>query len=350
MDAAATSAPAPPPAPAPAPPPATAADAAALLEAERDRHRARAARFGTAFVDPASVNPAARALDRRARLTKPGFATGIDVLDPAEQAKAAARAARFGVDPAAALSARRAAPPLPDPAEEAAKRARAARFGGTYVPPDVTGQMEVDLVAPRTEVDPSIPRRPDAVHLYGVDTLSTRDALAYFSEYGPTFVEWINDSSCNVLFADAGSAARALVGSGVPLPPEEGDPLCGVDAGGQAAVARFLWHRGPDFKKPGQAEGLPLLFRMAAVTDVRPPRGGGGGGASGDQPASRRLWQSSGGRRGGGGGRREGRRPAAGGVRKPRQRDRPASRTLAGAAGDVAMREAEVVVQGVDVI
>jgi len=34
------------------------------------------------------------------------------------------------------------------------------------------------------------------VYLYGVDVMSTKDCLQYFDDYGPTLVEWINDSSC----------------------------------------------------------------------------------------------------------------------------------------------------------
>lgn len=41
------------------------------------------------------------------------------------------------------------------------------------------------------------------------------------AEYGPTFVEWINDSSCNVLFADPHTAKRAIFGLGKPLPPAD---------------------------------------------------------------------------------------------------------------------------------
>ena len=41
------------------------------------------------------------------------------------------------------------------------------------------------------------------------------------AEYGPTFVEWINDSSCNVLFAGQHTAKRAIFGLGKPLPPAD---------------------------------------------------------------------------------------------------------------------------------
>lgn len=62
------------------------------------------------------------------------------------------------------------------------------------------------------------------------EVLPTRpsDCLKYFEEFGPVFVEWLNDSACNVLFADPPSAKRAMVGRGRPLPPTEGTPGAGV--------------------------------------------------------------------------------------------------------------------------
>ena len=87
--------------------------------------------------------------------------------------------------------------------------------------------------------------RPECVYLYGCDTLSTSDCMGappaaschafelavhcavpfpafssnrgifgagYFREWCPVFVEWINDSSCNVVFADAFTAQRAMNG------------------------------------------------------------------------------------------------------------------------------------------
>jgi hypothetical protein len=46
------------------------------------------------------------------------------------------------------------------------------------------------------EAAADIERRYDALYVYGVDKLSTENIFEYFTEYGPTFVEWINDSSC----------------------------------------------------------------------------------------------------------------------------------------------------------
>ncbi|KAF6002778.1 hypothetical protein F1559_003357 [Cyanidiococcus yangmingshanensis] len=66
--------------------------------------------------------------------------------------------------------------------------------------------------------------RPEALHLYGVDRLSTRDLKRYFVEnecIEPSWIEWINDSSCNAVFADEHTAnwvlARLTIGP--PIEP-----------------------------------------------------------------------------------------------------------------------------------
>ena len=41
--------------------------------------------------------------------------------------------------------------------------------------------------------------RSEALHLYGVDDMSTEDVLELFSLYGPGNVEWINDKSCEMV-------------------------------------------------------------------------------------------------------------------------------------------------------
>ena len=103
--------------------------------------------------------------------------------------------------------------------DELKKRARAARFQTAY--DDGEGLMDVDLLEERRPLPPpgAAARRPEAIHVYGVDVLSTSDILRYFSEWGPTYVEWLDDSSANVVFADELTAKRALVGRGKPLPP-----------------------------------------------------------------------------------------------------------------------------------
>lgn len=56
-----------------------------------------------------------------------------------------------------------------------------------------------DLLEQRRLPGRDVERRPTAIHLYGVDLMSTAECLGYFAEWGPTFCEWINDSSCTLL-------------------------------------------------------------------------------------------------------------------------------------------------------
>lgn len=82
-----------------------------------------------------------------------------------------------------------------------------------------------DLYETRREVGMDIERRRDTIHLYGVDVMSTDDVYKYFEEYGPTFVEWINDSSCERSHVDGeqgrgvGRCSLRLAFSGPEAPP-----------------------------------------------------------------------------------------------------------------------------------
>ena len=89
---------------------------AAVLEAEKEKARKRAERFGQEYKEP-KANAIARglmsrkevlAMRKEAALKKMNrrgeFVAGIDVFDPAEQAKRAARAAKFGTAAPSALT------------------------------------------------------------------------------------------------------------------------------------------------------------------------------------------------------------------------------------------------------
>jgi hypothetical protein len=124
--------------------------------------------------------------------------------------------------------------------------------------------------------------------------------MSYFREYGPVFCEWINDSSCNIVFADAFTAKRAMVSIGNVIEEEEamaiapaaeggdgaaaapaaegGDGMDtsaeGVAAAAAAAVAKAedvearKWYAGPAYEKDGVS--IPLCFRLATEADVKP--------------------------------------------------------------------------------
>lgn len=67
--------------------------------------------------------------------------------------------------------------------------------------------MHVSLgITPEDEKD----IRFEALHMRGTDEMSTEDVIEYFGKYGPAGIEWINDESCNVIWNDRISAARAL--------------------------------------------------------------------------------------------------------------------------------------------
>lgn len=61
------------------------------------------------------------------------------------------------------------------------------------------------------------------IHLFSIDwaafkQIRTDDIMAYFSGYGPTYVEWLGELSCNVHFEDKYSAARAMEALSRPIP------------------------------------------------------------------------------------------------------------------------------------
>uniref|UniRef100_A0A7N8XCI1 Nuclear cap-binding protein subunit 3 n=1 Tax=Mastacembelus armatus TaxID=205130 RepID=A0A7N8XCI1_9TELE len=58
----------------------------------------------------------------------------------------------------------------------------------------------------------AIPRlRLEAIHVTGVDDMSTQDVFGYFKEYPPAHIEWIDDTSCNVVWLDDDTSIRALI-------------------------------------------------------------------------------------------------------------------------------------------
>lgn len=55
-------------------------------------------------------------------------------------------------------------------------------------------------------VSPVIPSgdiRSNVLYVYGVDYLNSRAIYDYFKLYNPSKIEWLNDSSCNVIFQDS---------------------------------------------------------------------------------------------------------------------------------------------------
>ncbi|KAF9329255.1 hypothetical protein BG006_007640 [Podila minutissima] len=118
-----------------------------------------------------------------------GFITGFDPLSKEERQKKASRAQRFG----AVIQ------------REVKEQAMDEGSGMDVDEGDWKRPTDLPDTPPRTSMI-----RLDAVHLYGTNEMSTKDVLKYFEAYGPSHVEWIDDSSCNVVFKDNYSAKRAL--------------------------------------------------------------------------------------------------------------------------------------------
>ena len=269
---------------------------AAVLEAEKEKARKRAERFGQEYKEP-KANAIARglmsrkevlAMRKEAALKKMNrrgeFVAGIDVFDPAEQAKRAARAAKFGTAAPSALTPEQQAIKDKRDAQDAQRlAANAAALQEAYADAmdDGTtrgaadgaiigshGSAEVVQDFFERRVDPELDAswRADAVHLYGVDHMTTAECVGYFSEYGPVFCEWINDSSCNVVFNDETTARRAIRMKGVAMGAEANpDGGLALPAG---TCAEMLWHAGPEFHKDNRA--IQLSFRLATEEDIKP--------------------------------------------------------------------------------
>jgi len=226
------------------------------MEAERATNAKRAARFGIDVVEPKG----SRVFGTKRAAIREGFATGIDFTNEAEAARRRKRAERFGTETLQPRPSAQIAEERKESSEELAKNAaRAARFGIEEVP---TGEMEVDNLEAKRIVDRVVEEsRELALHVFGVDSMSTKDIMQYFGDYGPSWVEWINDSSCNVVFEDVAAVARVLLMAAIP--PENDEAKIEMDL--------LEWREAVPFSRMN-GEQVPLHMRQATAADIRPER------------------------------------------------------------------------------
>ena len=97
------------------------------------------------------------------------------------------------------------------------KESRAKRFGLK-----ATEAEKIDHNDPFFNIDPMkiefppvieaafADERPDTLHLYGVNRMSTKDVFEYFKDHGPDTMEWIDDQSCNVVWETESMAKTAM--------------------------------------------------------------------------------------------------------------------------------------------
>ncbi|KAJ8266285.1 hypothetical protein GJAV_G00128680 [Gymnothorax javanicus] len=80
----------------------------------------------------------------------------------------------------------------------------------------------------------AIPKiRLEALFLSGVDDMSTQDVFGFFKEYPPAHIEWIDDTSCNVVWLDNATSTRALIN--ISCMPDPAVTAEGTDGNKEAA-------------------------------------------------------------------------------------------------------------------
>lgn len=91
---------------------------------------------------------------------------------------------------------------------------------------DVTPKMETSASSEKEEDNTPTPVL-EKIHMFAIDwaafkQIRTDDIMAYFADYGPSYVEWLGELSCNVLFEDKYTSARAIEAMSRPIPhPKE---------------------------------------------------------------------------------------------------------------------------------
>ena len=309
-----------------------------VLQAEREKAKARAERFGETYTEPSAKTLAgahgllsrkevlAVRREQAEKKAKRGdrFITGIDLFDPAEEAKRLARAHKFGAmltDVTAEQQLVREKAETEKKERDAKNKKETANLSGDVADGDGEGMdaedalKKNDILEQRVDPDFDSVWRNDAVHLYGVDHMTTADCVGYFGEYGPVFCEWINDSSCNVVFNDEHAARRAIRMKGAAMGAFAAPD--GKDVLPDGLTAEMLWHSGPPFSTKGHV--LQLSFRLATEDDIKPHgkiksrylwlggKGNGGRGGRGNVGGNGKRRRGDTNERDGNGGRRDGR-------------------------------------------
>lgn len=112
--------------------------------------------------------------------------------------------------------------------------------------------------------------RFEALHLRGTEEMSTQDVFDYFRGYAPASIEWINDSSCNVVWLESWQAARAMIerSTAISKPPvsdtneDEMDLEAAEKPDAPNAPVPGVWRLGSECPK-----ATPLFIRFATRND-----------------------------------------------------------------------------------
>lgn len=226
--------------------------------AECEKAKARAAKFGVPYTEPP---PPVVSMDwseaRKLRANpKEGFATGMDLDDPEEKAKQEQRRKRFGIPEKIDQEEKEDGLPIGQAWDNEVLVSKLRTDPPTNLwanPPPESSATENEYQMEKEEPPSFVEGK---VHIFSIDwaafkQIRTNDIMKHFSIYGPSYIEWLGDLSCNVCFQDKFSASRVLniMSSELPTPAPEA-------AGGEGAYA-------PDLGNMGWRLGKTMLRKIS---------------------------------------------------------------------------------------
>lgn len=112
-------------------------------------------------------------------------------------------------------------------------------------------EEEAKAAFPRLEPEPDATLRENVVYVYGLDLLKERHLREIFSQFRLRFIEWINESSANIVFVEKESASKALETLSFEKPS---DPP---------------WRRTPDIIISDDVAPIFLEMRIATLKDAK---------------------------------------------------------------------------------
>ncbi|KAL3317409.1 hypothetical protein Ciccas_003932 [Cichlidogyrus casuarinus] len=135
--------------------------------------------------------------------------------------------------------------------------------------------------------------RLDTLHIWGTDNLNSQSLMKWLQDYAPKKIEWVNDSSCNMIFDSeetvlrvifdmsepfdrdvAAAAALTVVANLVRVRSMQQNSTTPevVDVEADEFVPELMPSKGSWFKAPCVPEGaIALYLRFAHKTDVKLP-------------------------------------------------------------------------------
>ncbi|RVE63336.1 hypothetical protein OJAV_G00135260 [Oryzias javanicus] len=151
--------------------------------------------------------------------------------------------------------------------ERKEKRARRFHFCGEQS----VGQRTVLL--DKETIKKAIPRlRLEALHITGVDDMSTQDVFGYFKEYPPAHIEWIDDASCNVVWLDDDTSIRALINTSRMPNPETVATETGEQPGKEGKAQRGSGSEDDEEEGEVGDEEEEAARRSSEGQEERPPK------------------------------------------------------------------------------